>query len=99
MEGYDEGTGFSDYPFLTMDMVIEEQDGRLFSGHMLFNANGTEWTTEIAGAIGRDNRTLSMVEKDGGYCFGEVIDKDEIDLTYVQDGPEYSIAIDYLKRK
>jgi hypothetical protein len=40
-----------------------------------------------------------MVEKDGGYCFGEVIAEDEIDLTYVQDGPEYSIAVDYLKRK
>jgi len=99
MQGYDEGIGFSEYPFLTMDMVIEEQHGRLFSGHMLFNANGTKWTTEIAGAIGRDNRTLSMVEKDGGYCFGEVLAEDEIDLTYVQDGPEYSIAVDYLKRK
>ena len=99
MLGYDEGTGFTDYPHLTMAMVIEEQHGRLFSGHMLFTSNGTEWTTGIAGAIGRDNRTLTLVEKDGGYCSGEVLATDEIELTYMQDGSPYSIAVDFLKRE
>lgn len=98
MRGYDEGIGFSEYPNLTMVMVVSDQHGRLFSGHMLFNENGTEWTTDIAGAIGRDNRTLSLTEKDGGYCFGEVLGQDEIELTYMQDGSPYSIAIDSLKR-
>ena len=98
MEGYDEGTGFTDYPYLTIVMVVEEQHGRLFSGHFLLNSNGTEWSIEMAGAIGRDNRTLTITERDGGYCLGEVVAPNEIELTYVQDGSPYSIAIDYLKR-
>ena len=39
-----------------------------------------------------------MTEKGGGYCFGDVLGQDEIELTYMQDGSPYSIAIDSLKR-
>lgn len=98
MEGYDEGVGFSDYANLTLAMVVEEQQGRLFAGHFLLNSDGTEWVIDMAGAIGRDNRTLTITEKDGGYCLGEVIAPDQIELTYMQDGTPYSIAIDHLKR-
>jgi len=99
MEGYDEGTGFTNYPHLTIAMVIEEQHGRLFSGHFLLSSNSTEWTIYFAGAIGRDNTTLTITERDGGYCLGEVVAPDEIELTYMQDGSPYSIAVDYLKRE
>jgi hypothetical protein len=98
MVGYDEGTGFTNYPDLTLVMVIDEQQGRLFSGHFLLTSNSTEWTIDFAGAIGRDNATLTIAEKDGGYCLGEVIAPDEIELTYMQDGSPYSIAVDSLKR-
>ena len=48
MRGYDEGIGFSDYPNLTIMMVVSDQQGRLFSGHLLFNESVTGWTTDIA---------------------------------------------------
>jgi hypothetical protein len=80
-------------------MVIEEQEGRLFAGHFLLHSNTTEWTIDFAGAIGRDNKTLTIVERDGGYCLGEVIALDEIELTYMQDGSPYSIAVDMLERQ
>jgi hypothetical protein len=99
MIGYDEGSGFTDYPYLTLVMVIEEQEGRLFSGHFLLHSNTTRWTIDFAGAIGRDNKTLTIAERDGGYCLGEVISPDEIELTYMQDGSPYSIAVDMLERQ
>ena len=98
MQGYDEGTGFTDYPNLTLTMTITEQHGRLFAGDMVFRANGTEEKSGFAGAIGRDGRTLSITEQDDGYCSGEVLGADEIELTYVQAGSPYSVAIDSFKR-
>ncbi len=98
MIGYDEGSGFSDYPNLTLAMEIEEQRGRLFAGHFLLNSDGREWSIGFAGVVGRDNRSLTIAERDGGYCLGEVVAEDEIELTYMQDGSPYSIAVDYLKR-
>jgi hypothetical protein len=98
MQGYDEGSGFTDYPFLTVVITIAEQHGRLFAGDILFTVNGTEKKSGIAGAIGRDGRTLTITEKEGGYCIGEVLAPDEIELIYMQDGSPYSIAIDSFKR-
>ena len=98
MQGYDEGVGFSDYPFLTVVMTVSEQHGRLFSGHFVFRMNGTETEAGFAGVIGRDNRTLTITEQKGGYCSGEVLAPDEIELVYMQDGSPYSIAIDSFRR-
>jgi len=98
MQGYDERSGFTDYPFLTVAITITEQHGRLFAGDIVFAENGTVKKSGIAGAVGRDGRTLSITEKDGGYCTGEVLGPDEIELIYLQDGSPYSIAIDSFKR-
>lgn len=98
MQGYDERTGFTDYPDLKIALVVSEQHGRLFSGYLRFNESGNETTSEIAGAIGRDNRSLTVTEQGGGYSMGEVLSKDEIELTYMQDGTPYSIAVDSFKR-
>jgi len=98
MAGYEGSTGFTDYPSITMTMTISEQHDRVFSGYTVFTVNDTETRTPIAGVIGRDGRTLSTAEQDGGYCFGDIIGPDEIELTYLQDGPQYSVAIDTLKR-
>jgi hypothetical protein len=98
MQGYDEGTGFSDYPNFTLAMKITEQHGRIFAGDMIFTANGTQEKFGFAGAIGRDGKTLSITEQDDGYCSGEIVGPDEIELTYVQAGSPYSVAIDSFKR-
>ena len=36
MQGYDETTGFTDYPALSIALNITEQHGRIFSGNVLF---------------------------------------------------------------
>ncbi len=98
MAGYEGNTGFTDYPSVTMTMTISEQHGRIFSGYTVFTENGTETRTPIAGVVGRDGRTLSTAEQDGGYCFGEVVGPDELELVYLQDGEQYGVAIDSMKR-
>src|SRR5512137_3183809 len=94
MQGYDEGTGFSDYPSLTVSMIVSGQHGRIFAGDFLFRENGTETRSPFAGAVGRDGRTLWITERNGGYCFGEILAADEMELTYMEDGSPYSIAVD-----
>jgi hypothetical protein len=98
MRGFDEGTGFTDYSSLAATMTVYEQHGRLFAGQIVFKENGTETRSGFAGAIGQDGRTLAITEQHGGYCSGEVLGPDEIELTYMQDGSPFSIAIDSFKR-
>jgi hypothetical protein len=98
MQGYDQGSGFSDYPDLAVSMVISEQHGRIFAGTFVFTTNGTETVSGFAGAIGRDGRTFTIAEELGGYCTGEVLAANEIEMIYVEDGSPYSIAIDSFRR-
>ncbi len=98
MQGYDEGMGFTDYPFVKIVMNVSEQHGRRFSGQFLFDANGTVTSAGFAGVIGNDGKTLSLAEQNGGYCTGVIADKSTIELTYLKDGSPYSAAIDVLKR-
>jgi hypothetical protein len=98
MQGYDQGSGFSDYPDLAVSMVISEQHGRIFAGTFVFTTNGTETVSGFAGAIGRDGRTFTIAEELGGYCTGEVLATDEIGMIYMEDGSPYSIAIDSFRR-
>ena len=98
MQGYEEKTGFTNYPDLTLVLTVTEQHGRLFSGHITFTENGTQSMSGIAGVIGRDNRTFTFVEKDGGYSSGEMVGPDEIEITYLKDSTPYSAAVDSFKR-
>jgi hypothetical protein len=98
MQGYDERTGFTDYPALNISMTVTGQHGRIFSGYFTFRENGTETTSGFAGAIGRDGSTLTIAEQDGGYCAGTIVADDEIELTYMQDGSPYSVAIDSFRQ-
>jgi len=99
MKGYDEGTGFTDYPDLTMMLSVTEQHDRFFSGYLVFTSTSDKEESEsVAGVIGRDGKTLTMVEKGGGYNTGVILSEDEIELTYVNDGTPYSIAVDSFRR-
>ena len=98
MEGYDEGSGFSEYPDFKVLMNITEQKGRIFAGTIIFIANGTTTTSGFAGVIGQDGRDLTITEQGGGYCTGEIVGTDEIELVYMHDGSPYSIAIDTFSR-
>ncbi len=99
MKGYDEGTGFTDYSNMTINLTVTEQRDRIFSGNLVFTyTSGEEGSVDIAGVIGRDGRTLTMVERGAGYCFGTILSNDEIELTYVHDATPFSIAVDSFKR-
>jgi hypothetical protein len=99
MEGYDEGVGYTTYPTFRAVMQVTEQHGRIFSGTFEFiPLNGTVARSEFAGAVGRDGRTLTLVEQAGGYCTGEILGPDEIELTYTDDNKPFSIAIDTFRR-
>jgi len=96
--GYEEGVGFSDYRDLDIRMIVTEQKDRVFAGRILFVVNGTESATEFAGVIGREGRTFAMSEQTGGYCFGEILGPDTIEITYLEDGSPYSASIDAFTR-
>ncbi len=99
MEGYAEGIGFTDYNKTLMSMVVTEQHGRIFAGHFLFNFNGTSETVTMAGIIGRDGSTMSIVENANGYTTGVLTAPDTIELTHVDDrDQQFGVAIDTLKR-
>jgi hypothetical protein len=77
---------------------ITEQKGRLFTGNITYTLNGTGIVEGFAGAIGPDNKTLSLAEYDGGYDLGTIVSGDEIELIYVEDGDSGWAAINRLHR-
>ena len=98
MRGVDEGTGFSDYPNLTMEMHVTEQHGRIFAGDMLFTSPSGKETVNITGVISRDGKTFLLSESGSGYSRGEMLSENEMELDYVDNNPPASAAIDTLKR-
>ncbi len=96
MLGYEEGTGFTDYNNETISMVVTEQRGRLFAGHLVFGNSSA--TLAMAGVISRDGRTFALVENVNGYTTGEFTGADTIELTHADDADPYSVALDTLKR-
>ncbi len=97
MQGYEERIGYTDYGKMPITMVVTEQQGRLFSGHLKFGVNSTE-TMPMAGVISRDGRTLAIVENANGYTSGEITGTDTMELTHIDDADPYSAALDTLKR-
>lgn len=97
MQAYDEGTGFTDHNGETISIVVAEQHDRIFSGNLIFEKNGTEQSEDIAGTIGRDGRTLTLIEKNG-YSSGIIVSDNEIELTYMRDGPQFTTSVDSLKK-
>jgi len=99
MYGYIEGTGYTTFSDETMTMMVTEQDDRVFSGVMKFSNKVKSWEDKpFAGIIDRDGRALTIVEEGGGFSSGSIIAPDEIELTYLDIGEPFSIAIDSLKK-
>jgi hypothetical protein len=97
MQGYEERIGYTDYGKMPITIVVTEQQGRLFSGHLKFGVNSTE-TLPMAGVISRDGRTFAMVENANGYTTGELTGTDTMELTHIDDADPYSAALDTLRR-
>ena len=98
MQGYEQNTGFSDYPNQTMTVFVTGQHGRILSGHYIWTSNGTVVTEGFAGVIGADGRTLTTAEENEGYSSGIILSGNEIELIWHHAGADYSVAIDSLTR-
>lgn len=94
---YEEGVGFTDFNKTPLSLVITEQQGRLFSGHLQFGSVH-EKTIPVAGVISRDGRTFAMVEDVNGFTTGELTGTGTMELTHVDDAQPYSVALDMLER-
>lgn len=100
MYGYTEGTGYNTFSDETLTMSVTEQHDRVFSGVFTFSNLVESWEgKEFAGVIERDGKTLTIVEDKGGFCSGFIITPDEIELTYLDIGEPFSIAVDSLKKE
>jgi hypothetical protein len=98
-DGYIEGEGYSAYSGDTMTMRVTEQKGRIFSGDFVFtNQSGVWKTTTGAGEIGRDGKTLTLVQTGGGYSSGTLVAPDEIEFIYTNRNDPFAISIDSLKK-
>lgn len=97
---YDEGIGYSkSTENVSIIFTFIEQDDRLFAGNITIKQeNETENGEGFAGAIGLDNKTLYIAEFDKGYSLGTIISNDEMELIYLADGENASVAIDRLHR-
>lgn len=98
--GYDEGKGYTNFAEGgTLNFTFTEQRGRIFNGNLTINLkDGTEINEGFAGAIGLDNKTLNIAEFDKGYALGTVISNDKMEIIYLTDGENASVAIDELHR-
>jgi len=99
MVGYEKGTGCTDYSGAMMCMNMTGQRDRIFSCALSF---GLPWDgdspEEFAGVIGRDGRTLTIVEQEGEYSSGIVVSENEVELVYAKSGGNFSVAIDTIRR-
>lgn len=97
---YDEEKGFTNgIEQAGMTLAFTEQEGRIFAGNLTVKlGNRTLVEKGFAGAIGPDNKTLYIAEFDRGYATGTMVTNDDIDLIYLADGENASVAIDKLHR-
>ncbi|OPY53160.1 MAG: hypothetical protein A4E49_01596 [Methanosaeta sp. PtaU1.Bin112] len=97
---YDNGIGFSNSTENESLLIsITEQKERIFAGNITFEMDNESISSEgFAGAIGLDGKTLYISEFDRGYSFGTLISSDEMELIYLQDGDDGSVAIDKIHR-
>lgn len=98
LAGYEESIGFTDYNKTRMSMVVTGQEGRIIAGHFIFTFSGSESIVPMAGVIGHDGRTVSLVEKDNGYSHGTLIADDEFEFIWAKDTTPFGTALNVLKR-
>lgn len=98
MNGYDKGIGFNPHTGGSITLTVTGQHGRVFAGNLtILEGNAALASEGFAGTIGRDGRTVTIIEESGS-CTGEIISPGEMEFVYMNDGPGYSISIDSLKR-
>jgi hypothetical protein len=103
-KGYEKNAGYLDENKTgSLNIVISEQTGRLFTGTFTENSSLTQknqgnWTEGFSGVIGLDNRTLYLAEYDKGYDIGTLLSNDAFELVYLEDGANAGAYIDTFYR-
>jgi len=82
----------------SLNLTVEEQKDRLFTGNLTYMENGTKIVEGFSGAIGLDNKTLYIAELKEGYDLGTIISNDDIELIYLEDGKMGGAELDRLHR-
>ena len=96
--GYIDGIGYIGSSG-TIAMQVTGQQGRIFNGTIaIVEADGSVSTRHIAGAIGRDGRSFTLVQSDTGYDFGTIVSGNEIEFVYVSDKEPAKVVIDSFVR-
>lgn len=96
---YDEGIGYSTTENGSLTLTFVEQEGRIFAGNITYKLdNETEMTEGFAGAIGSDDKSIYIAEFEEGYALGTLISGDLMELIYLLDGENASVAVDRLYR-
>ena len=97
--GYDEGIGYSNSTENeSIIITVTEQESRVFAGNITIKQQNKTDIEDFAGAIGLDNKTLQIAEFGKGYALGTIVSNDEMELIYLSDGENGSVAIDSLRR-
>jgi len=78
------------YSNATPALIIEEQNGRRFSGKLVHMNVNPPFAEMIFGVISFDNETVYMVDEDG-YHDGRLISPTEMELIYRKTSPENMI--------
>ena len=84
----------------TLTMNVTAQNGRLFSGMIMFLLlNGTNETKPFSGALGNDGKTIATIEYPGGFCDGVILTPDRIELVFRDQEMPSTISVDMLHRE
>ncbi|MCX6694322.1 MAG: hypothetical protein NT074_07235 [Methanomicrobiales archaeon] len=82
----------------SMSMEITGQDGRMFTGQVAYEMNGTQLTKNFAAIFDRDGKTFRTIENPDGFSNGIVISANEIQLVFRDNYDPSRIAIDTFVR-
>lgn len=82
----------------TLALQVTAQEGRLFTGKVMYTVNNTQVVKAVAGVLGRDGKTIQTIEYPSGFTNGVVVTADEIELIFSDTANPTTIAIDTLRR-
>lgn len=68
--------------------IIERQEGRFIYGRKLAarTVDGLQHDETFVGIISADGRTISIADYEAGYAFGDIINANELEISYLSDG-------------
>lgn len=76
-----------------VEVFIDSQQGRAFSGRKLHHAGGKVVSENISGVIDWDDKTIYVVDHDKGLTRAAIESPTDIRGVYLEDGPEAKVVL------